>query len=60
MKQPFVRGQMYGAMLRDFNRLRRAIRAHDSFETEAAWEKCERWISQLKVRSMPALRWWND
>lgn len=29
---------------RDFNGLRTAIRAHDNFATEDAWEKCERWI----------------
>lgn len=35
-------------MLRDFNRLRKAIRRHDSEATEAAWEKCERWVDQLR------------
>ena len=29
---------------RDFDALRQAIRAHDAEATEAAWEKCERWI----------------
>jgi hypothetical protein len=50
---PFVSGARVETMLRDFNRLREAIRAHDSFATEAAWEKCERWVSCLSpsVRS---------
>lgn len=29
---------------RDFNALRAAIRAHDSFAAEAAWDRCERWL----------------
>lgn len=29
---------------RDFDALRRAIRAHNSEATEEAWERCERWI----------------
>lgn len=44
MGQPFVQGAKVETMLRDFQRLREAIRAHDSAATEAAWEKCERWI----------------
>lgn len=47
-KQPFVRGAKAETMLRDFNRLRQAIRAHDSFATEAAWDLCERWVDQLR------------
>lgn len=47
--QPFVRGAMAQTMLRDFERLRRSIRAHDSEATEEAWDKCERWVSQLRV-----------
>lgn len=43
----FVDGAKVETMLRDFNRLREAIRSHDSFATEAAWEKCERWIGAL-------------
>lgn len=35
-------------MWRDFERLRRAIRSHDSFAAEAAWEDCEQWVSQLR------------
>lgn len=31
--------------LKDFDRLRQAIRSHDTFEIESAWEKCERWVS---------------
>ena len=44
----FVTAARAQTMLRDFDRLRDAIRSHDSFATEAAWEKCERWVSQLK------------
>jgi acetyl esterase/lipase len=40
----FVQAARTETMLRDFQRLREAIRAHDSEATEAAWEKCERWI----------------
>ena len=29
---------------RDFDALRKAIRSHNSEETEEAWERCERWI----------------
>jgi hypothetical protein len=31
-------------IIRDFNDLRKAIRNHDSEATEAAWERCERWL----------------
>lgn len=44
----FVRGAKVETMLRDFDRLRRAIRSHDTFATEAAWEKCERWLGSLR------------
>ncbi len=30
---------------RDFNKLRKAIRSWDPEATEAAWEKCERWLA---------------
>jgi len=40
----FVQGAKVQTMLRDFDKLRTAIRSHDSFATEAAWEKCERWL----------------
>ena len=43
-KRPFVQGAKVQTMLRDFDKLRTAIRSHDSFATEAAWEKCERWL----------------
>ncbi len=32
---------------RDFDALRTAIAAHDTFATEAAWEKCERWLGAI-------------
>lgn len=34
---------------RDFSRLRDAIRAHNPEATEAAWEKCERWLEALPM-----------
>ena len=43
----FVTAARAQTMLRDFDRLRQAIRAHDSEATEAAWEKCERWVSLI-------------
>lgn len=45
---PFLGAAKAQTMLRDFDRLRTAIRAHDSFAVEAAWEKCERWVDQLR------------
>lgn len=45
---PFVGAAKAQTMLRDFDRLRRAIREHDSFEAEAAWDRCERWVDQLR------------
>lgn len=44
MSDAFMRGARAETMLRDFDRLRRAIRSHDSDATEAAWENCERWV----------------
>lgn len=37
----------YATIRRDFGELRSAIRKHDSFATEAAWEKCERWMEAI-------------
>lgn len=31
-------------IIRDFNRLRVAIRSHDTAAIEAAWLNCERWL----------------
>lgn len=45
---PFVGLAKTETMLRDFNRLRQAIRAHDSFAAERAWDQCERWVDQLR------------
>jgi hypothetical protein len=47
MEAPFMQAAKVQTMLRDFDKLRQAIRAHDSFATEEAWEKCERWVSLL-------------
>lgn len=38
---------------RDFDRLREAIRSHDSFATEEAWSKCERWLEFAYGQKMP-------
>lgn len=46
--RPFVRAAKVETMRRDFNRLRKAIRAHDHEATEEAWEMCERWVDQLR------------
>lgn len=46
--QPFVTAARAETMLRDFDRLRQAIQAHDSFAAEAAWDRCERWVDQLR------------
>jgi hypothetical protein len=46
----FLQAAKVETMLRDFDRLRQAIRAHDSFATEEAWEKCERWVSLLPAQ----------
>lgn len=51
MTDPFVRASMAQTMMRDFNRLREAIRSHDSVKAEAAFDKCERWIDQLEVKT---------
>lgn len=48
MGEPFLRAARAQTMLRDFDRLRRAIREHDSEATEEAWSKCERWVDQLR------------
>lgn len=50
--QTFVTSARAQTMLRDFDKLRRAIRAHDSFAAEEAFDYCERWIDQLKVVSV--------
>jgi len=50
-KGEFMRAAKTETMLRDFNKLREAIRSHDTFATEAAWDSCERWVSQLEVKA---------
>ncbi|UWR36184.1 hypothetical protein [Sulfitobacter sp. W074] len=44
----------YATIRRDFNELRSAIRRHDSFAAEAAWEKCERWMEAISPESIRA------
>jgi hypothetical protein len=43
-------------VLRDINNLRTAIRSHDSEATEAAWEKCERWMGLVAGLSAKDIR----
>lgn len=50
-KTPFITAARAQTMLRDFEKLRTAIRSHDSFSAEDAFDKCERWIDQLRVIS---------
>lgn len=42
----------YQTIRRDFAALRIAIRSHDSFAAEVAWEKCERWLEAVPM-SLP-------
>jgi len=49
--RPFTQAARAQTMLSDLNRLRRAIRSHDTFATEAALDQCERWFDQLEVKS---------
>lgn len=44
----------FATIRRDFGKLRTAIRAHDSFAAEAAWEKCERWMEALPTKEQAA------
>ena len=48
----FVTGAKAETQQRDWNRLREAIRAHDPEATEAAGEKCERWVSTIPPRAL--------
>lgn len=54
----FVGAAKAQTMLRDFNKLRDAIRSHDAEATEAAFEKCERWISCIdpNTRASPKVK----
>ena len=59
MSGPFVSASRAQTMLRDFDRLRRAIRAGDIKEADEALDKCERWISCIDPNAThpaPALR----
>ncbi len=49
--QPFVNAARAQTMLRDFDRLRKAVRDHDPFAADAALDRCERWIDQLRPQS---------
>jgi len=50
---PFVTAARAQTMLRDFDRLRRAIRAHDPEASEQAFEKVERWIALISPNPEP-------
>ena len=52
----FLQSAKVQTMVRDFDRLRAAIRSHDSFAAEEAWERCERWISVLPAEAVDAVR----
>ena len=45
--RPFVHGAKVETMLRDWQRLRDAIRQHGTPEIQDAWDDCERWISAV-------------
>ena len=47
----FVTAARAQTMLRDFNRMRQAIRGGDIIASNDALDKCERWIDQLGVVS---------
>lgn len=48
MLEPFVNVSRAQTMLRDFNRLRRAIRKEFDIEAaEAALDRCERWFDLI-------------
>jgi len=51
---PFLGLARVETMQRDFNRLRRAIRAHDTDASEAALDKCERWFSCISPNQTDA------
>lgn len=52
----FIGNAKTQTMLRDFDRLRKAIREHDPEATEAAWGDCERWVSCINPTATEELR----
>ena len=55
MTAPFIRAARAETMLRDFNRLRRAIRMdHDIIAAEKALDNCERWIGCIDPNAKEA------
>lgn len=54
MTKPLFGKVKYATIRRDFNELRSAIRKHDSFAAEAAWEKCERWMEAISPEAILA------
>jgi hypothetical protein len=51
--QPFADAARAQTMLRDIDRLRKAVRNHDSDASDKALDKCERWFDQLRAVSTP-------
>lgn len=47
IEEPFTGAAKVETFFKDFNRLREAIRRHDPEATEAAWDRCERWITAM-------------
>jgi hypothetical protein len=45
--EPFTDAAKVETFFKDFNRLREAIRRHDPEATEAAWDRCERWVTAM-------------
>ncbi|WP_017928497.1 hypothetical protein [Limimaricola hongkongensis] len=39
--------------LADFDVLRAAIKSHDSFAAESAWDRCERWLGLIQTATPP-------
>ncbi|MEM5541790.1 hypothetical protein WNY61_03475 [Sulfitobacter sp. AS92] len=54
MTEPRFGKVKYATIRRDFDELRSAIRKHNSFATEAAWEKCERWMEAISPAALQA------
>lgn len=47
MLEGFLYQAKVETMARDFNELRRAIRAWNPEAAEAAWDRCERWLGAI-------------
>ena len=56
MAEPRFGKVKYATIRRDFDKLRTAIRKHDSFAAEEAWEKCERWMEAISPAAVEAMK----